>query len=341
MGIDLLFLLPVLLLFPALKNTDNENQAYISADTGLRMRGLAAATVVIHHLSQRVESGYLRYFFWFIGVFPVSVFLFYAGYGFMKRCCTDQNYGKGYLRRRLIPVLVPYLFLYPIYYLIGVIEGTPYTVSQFAEGIVSGDPVLLFTWYVFLIIFWYFWCAAMIRICGQDQKKLITGGILFVVIWCVVCSVLSYGIWWYNTAHILVMGMLWYSYEDKILNLIREKRNLVMTVSGICLALTYATPYLFRFQYPVFFVSTVSFIILMNCILMKYIPGNAAVVFLGKISYELYLIHGALITLLRGTGIFIENDFLFAAMVIFISVPLAFVFYQCFEKLLKRKNRTS
>ena len=74
MGIDLLFLLPVLLLFPALKNTDIENQAYISADIGLHMRGLAAATVVIHHLSQRVESGYLRYFFWFIGVFPVSVF---------------------------------------------------------------------------------------------------------------------------------------------------------------------------------------------------------------------------------------------------------------------------
>lgn len=313
---DLLFLLPFILLYPAERGDDNDRQAYISRQTGNHVRGIAALTVVIHHLSQRTGSGILRYFFWFAGVYPVSVFLFYSGYGLMKRYREIPGYDKGFLKRRLLPVLLPYCLMHPLYYLISVFSGAPYTLQDFIRGIVTGDPVVLFSWYSILIICWYLYFAFLMKVCRGSEGKMLAGGILFVVVWCLSCRMLSWGIWWYNTAHILPAGMFWCVYEEKILEWLSPRRKRIILVSAAVFALTYAVPYLFAWQYPLFFISTCSFTVLMNLLLMRRRPANKAADFLGNISYGLYLLHGALITLLRGNRIYIQSDFPFCVCVL-------------------------
>jgi len=58
--------------------------------------------------------------------------------------------------------------------------------------------------------------------------------------------------------------------------------------------------------------------------------------FLGNISFELYAVHGAVLTILRSSFIWIDNDLLFLIMVIIISIAFARILSSIFKKIDKR-----
>lgn len=64
---------------------------------------------------------------------------------------------------------------------------------------------------------------------------------------------------------------------------------------------------------------------------MKVRIGNAVLGFLGKISLELYLIHGAMILLLRSELVYIGSDVLFALAVLLSSVLAALLLNRLFK----------
>ena len=55
-------------------------------------------------------------------------------------------------------------------------------------------------------------------------------------------------------------------------------------------------------------------------------PYNRALMFLGSVSYELYLVHELFILLLRGKHIYIASDTLWIAAVLICSLIAAYLF---------------
>ena len=70
------------------------------------------------------------------------------------------------------------------------------------------------------------------------------------------------------------------------------------------------------------------FIPLVVVVLISYyvFPKNRLFIFLGNISYEVYLIHGAVLFLLRGNLIYIHPSYLYVFCVYLLTIILAYLF---------------
>ena len=301
---------------------------WLSKACGQCMKGWFSIAIILHHLSQRTGDGYVFRHFLFAGVFCVSCFLFYSGCGLMKSCLSKPDYEKHYLRRRILPVLVPFVIYNIILWFAYRYEGTVYSFADFIYGLSRGEPMAIFSWYVYFILLFYGVFYGLMKICRKDAKKMIRGAIVFNVIWIVFCFLRGFGVWWYNTAHIIIFGMYYGAFEDQCDAWISTRRRRLVPICTaavlICSWLPYVIPWFI--QLPVFIFSTVCFTLLMIALLMKRIPYNRALMFLGSVSYELYLVHELFILLLRGKHIYIASDTLWIAAVLICSLIAAYLF---------------
>ncbi len=319
---------------------ENE-KPWLSKACGQCMKGWFSIAIILHHLSQRTRGGYIFRHFLFAGVFCVSCFLFYSGYGLMKSCLSKPDYEKHYLRRRVLPVLVPFVIYSIILWFAYCCEGTVFSFADLMDGLSHGEPMAIFSWYVYFILVFYAVFCFLMKVCHKDARRMIRGALIFNVIWIVFCFMRGFGIWWYNTAHIIIFGMYYGAYEDPCDAWIRTNRRWIIPVCSLIVLVCSWLPYLIPwfFQLPVYIISTISFTVLMVAFLMKRVPDNAVLSFLGSISFELYLVHELFILLLRGKHLYIADDTLWIIAVMVCSITAAYLFRWISEPLKARLRR--
>jgi peptidoglycan/LPS O-acetylase OafA/YrhL len=237
-------------------------------------------------------------------------------------------------------VLPPYVLLTFLYRYLWLWEGTEYSAADIFQRILAGDPVDLFSWYVwFILVFCLFFALAM-KLTGKDETKMIIAGVFFWLVWYVFCRLMHYGIWWYDTAHTAVLGMLWYRHEERILQWLRKYR-LPAIIAGSILIVILSPLSLFSpfvWQLPLYILSTSVFVSVMNAVLLKHSPCNKALRFLGTVSYEMYLAHGLFVIGFRGTHIYLGNDALYTAAVLIFAVLSAVLLHRLASLLSVRRT---
>ena len=85
--------------------------------------------------------------------------------------------------------------------------------------------------------------------------------------------------------------------------------------------------------------AVISFCLVIMLFSMKIKCSNPVLSFLGKISLELYLIHGLFIQLFKGQLCMIQNDFLFIAAVLICSVVSAAILYYPLHAAVRRTQQ--
>ena len=80
-----------------------------SLETSKAVQGFAAVCIILHHLSQELaEKAGVLGDFEDLGVLFVGVFFFFSGYGLYTSLKTKENYLKGFLKKRLTTILIPF-----------------------------------------------------------------------------------------------------------------------------------------------------------------------------------------------------------------------------------------
>lgn len=316
----------------------HHEKPWLSRDVSSCMKGWFALMIIFHHLSQRTHDGFVFRHFLFIGVFCVSCFLFYSGYGLMKNCMSRENYERHFLKRRILPVLLPFVIYHILLWFAYLYEGTVYTFTDFVSLLAKGEPMAVFSWYVYFILLFYLVFCLLMKITGKNPRKMIAGALLFDVLYIIFCAARGFGIWWYDTAHIIVFGMYYAAYEEKCDAWITTHRKWLLPVCMFLVISLCALPYIlpWHFQLPVYLISTCAFTVMMIALLMKHDPSNPVLRFLGSISYELYLVHELFILLFRGNHLYMNGDFLWTLSVIVCSVLLAYLFQRALRPLLAK-----
>lgn len=321
------------------KNTSEK--PWLSKETGQCMRGWFAIAIIFHHLSQRTHDGLLFRLFLFVGVYCVSCFLFYSGYGLMKNCMRRKDYEKQYFRRRFLPVFLPFVLYNLILWSVYRWEGTFYTFHDFISLLWRGEPMAIFSWYVYFILLFYALFYLLMKVSGKNTERMIRGALIFDLIYILFCVWRGWGIWWYNTAHILIFGMYYAAHEERCDEWIQNRQKKLILVCGFILIAFSALPYIlpYRFQLPLYILITLSFTVLMIALLMRRVPDNPVLKFLGRIAYELYLVHEIFILVYRGSHIYMESDFVWTLAVLICSVILAYAYHQLFDGVLRLIRR--
>lgn len=336
----------LILCFYNVKFSDKKfNLDNLSRENTNSMKGLFAVSIIFCHLSELpyVES---FYFFRGTGSLAVSMFFFLSGYGLM--CSYEKNGLNNFFKKRISTVLIPFLFVQLFsfilfYYLPGVqglTEETYCIKNLLLKFIKTGRTLTVNAWYVYEILLMYleFWLAFKI---GSKNKK--AGTILIVVftllttvffgvftyktewlqVWAYTLPAFAYGIICQGSRRKKIESRLQKNYYAKLLIFIILTVLLFYSYKlfdkiDILQAHNINSTFLSRYLTSPFFVTTVLLVS------MKFKAKNVLLDKLGNISYELYLYHGFVYCLLRsGTFAYVENDTLFAVLVLLVTIDIS------------------
>lgn len=323
----------ILLLGSSLAKKGEWQEDPLSLESTKAIRGFCAVGIILHHLSQNLvemmpELGALA-IFKDIGVVFVGIFFFLSGYGLFKSFKTKDNYLKGFFRRRMSAILVPFYVCILVFI---ALQPRGFRVTNLIANLTGWHLINSHMWYIveiavlYIVFFFIFRFikkqGAAIAVMGVVTAAITIGslllghgGILFRDHWFM-------GEWWYNTTMLFFAGILFSKFEGAFMRFAKKFYVWLLPASVIIsVVFMYLTDYALKtysywtdvpgymgysdkficlaFQLPMVLFTTLTFVLIM----MKVKFGNPILKFLGTISLELYLIHNLFLTGLIDGGI--------------------------------------
>lgn len=324
-GTDYILLLFLALLLWRVQKVKDSRDTLVSVEDGQSLRGMAALMVVLHHMAPLTRNGVLLHRFLSLGPggLAVALFFFLSGYGLQKQYMKNREaYRQSFLKRRIPSILIPWGLFAILYRLTYYSLGKMYTLANLIDDLRQGIPFVAHSWYLMAILFFYllFWIhITLFRNCGQKHIRWMPFlGCGWYVLYALICIRLKFLMFWYDTAHLLPVGMFCAVYEEKILQMLKSRR-LYIGVTALSALLWVICTNIFSFGlsvnvYSLYLVSLVRlffFVVTVILLRQKIQVDNPTLRYLGKISMEIYLIHGLIFYLLRGDYFYLESEPLF------------------------------
>lgn len=255
----------------------------------------------------------------------VGVFFLMSGYGLE---CSYRRKGDayldGFLRKKVLKLLLPYLiviiawnieelFLYPN-------ESLADAWRQVKTGDTNG--ILPYSWYVIVAMLFYvvFWLSH--RWLKSEAMRFLAI-LVFWLAWFAATFLLHWGMHWYFTSHMFLVGIL-YCKAERLIK--RVHVNVWMTVMLLLAALGVTVP--FYFFSRMLFNTAFSLLCVSGITLWDY--RSKVLEFLGNISYELYIVQALPLFALKDSGL---SPSLTAVLCVCIDLVLAYVLHITVSKL--------
>ncbi len=323
---------PVLLLIGSKKISKGVwNDGFLSLDQSKAYQGFLAFCIMLHHIGQKTCASWIYPqsrvvhgldFFVPIGYIMVAMFLFYNGYGSGLSVATKKDYLKGYPVKRILPLVFYYYLMQVIYtiarYLIGQrIDGKQ--LAYYLSGAQLSNPN---AWYVIMLPFFYLAFYFAFRFIKKEGAAIAVVFICFLV-YIIAGTFIDHnswwvcGEWWYNSAILFPIGLLFAKHKEKIIGHLRRHYKLYLCLTIVLLYPLFAVSEIaqgvfsyygetwgapdkvFRRQICLLSQILVSldFVLLSLLLGMKVRIGNRFLKFMGGITLEFYLIHGLFVEL--------------------------------------------
>ncbi len=343
--VDIIFLIGIICLIIKRKSIFNANNDVLDKYNSNKIKGLLAILIIIHHLSIYIKDTILFKVFTVAGIIAVSAFFFYSGYGLMTNYLKKENYLKDFLNKRIMKIVIPYIIAI-IFTILAYLLTKQLTPRRIFNSLVEGEPVVRFSWYVLAIIILYvvFYLSAKFL----KKKKMINiavfgGTILYCI---VVNNILGFNNWWVNSCFAFFIGIYWASYKEKYAITLKDKNRIIRyaVILSIILFAIIGIQFLISGYNVMDIISNTSLaddimkepipVINMNiiCVVLLLVLFNTLekvrlddklFTFLGNISFEIYLYHGLVMYLLRNPCFYCRIDYIYAVLVIGLSIILA------------------
>lgn len=271
----------------SIKITDGQ---VLSKEVSKSIKGISAVEIMIGHLG--IATG-----FWFLypnrkaGILFVGVFFMLSGYGLMYNFMQKHGYMEHFLQRKLLSILIP---AYIVYLLYG-------TVDFCWGGVENGIRYLLFSqfyqrtnWYVFEILLFYFLFWVLYKFLSiRCANILLFVFTILLIAYCFYCHV---GNPWYGSSLCFSLG-IFYAQREKKWNQMLLRHYWVKDIFFICICII-GIVFFYVFGNDSVIgnpiarnLSAAAFSLWVLSILQKVRLEYPVFQWLGKISYEIYLLH--------------------------------------------------
>ncbi|MCR5591786.1 MAG: acyltransferase [Lachnospiraceae bacterium] len=297
------------------------------------MQAAAALMIIIHHTVQAITfygntyKGPITVWSSF-GIYFTSIFFFFSGFGLYKSITQKENYLDGFFSRRLPRIVIPFMLINLIFLFI-VPAGRITKIRHVFTSILGLTLLNTNTWFIVELVILYIAFYIAFRKSAAESAAL-RKIFLFTMALVIFSLLLGHdgseinghwfmGEWWYNTTLIFVMGLYFSKYEKSIKAFAEKHYKILLSVMTVLLIITFIAEEIIRLTFG-FYSETVNnpgygdklltmvsqtltcavFMCVLLLINMKIRFNNRALVFLGGISFEIFLIHDAFVELLPG-----------------------------------------
>ena len=343
--LDIIFLIGVICPIIKRKSIFNSNNDVLDKYNSNKIKGLLAILIIMHHLSIYIKDVILFKILTIIGIIAVSAFFFYSGYGLMTSYLKKESYIKDFLNKRIMKIVIPYIIAI-MFTGLAYLLTRQLTPRKIFNSLVEGEPIVRFSWYVLAIIILYvvFYLSAKFL----KKKKMINiavfgGTILYCI---VVNNVLGFNNWWVNSCFAFFIGIFWASYKERYTITLKDKNKIIRYAIILLIILFVIIGFQFftseyaamdiinntdladdimRQPIPVINMNIICIVLLFMLfnILEKVRLNDKVFTFLGNIFFEIYLYHGLVMYLLRNSCYYCRIDYIYAILVIGLSIILA------------------
>lgn len=303
------------------------NEEFMTLKQTKYIQGFIALCIMLHHVGQETCASWQDYelrpgleAFTQIGYLLVSVFLFCSGYGLYKSYKSKDDYLKGFIVKRIVPLIIAFYTSGWLYLIARVLMHEKMDGKKIFFYIIGWLQPSPFSWYVSVMPIFYLVFYLSFRFIKSEKAKIAV----------IVASVFAYtflgtyidhndywmrGEWWYNSVHLFWIGIIFARHEDKI---IENMKRFYLPLLYLSLLGSYVV-----FQLSEIITNTVSyygqynpeltktgvilnrwiclgsqmiaailFVFTILLISLKLRIGNKYLGFMGGITLEFYLMHG-------------------------------------------------
>ncbi len=320
----LLFVMAVLFCCGTWEANKSQDDCFSIRNSTL-IRGIAALNVVLCHLSLFYKGKVLSLFY-SLGNASVGLFFFLSGYGLMIQYLNKADYRCSFLKKRLTKIAIPYLIVTLLYWAFFFFSGERMSLAEVLSRFWKGDPIASYSWYMIAIITIYLFFYLFMFVCGQDKKKMILCNAILYLSLFYVYKKLGYAPYWRFSLHMYLIGVIWAVYRSSCERLLRQNKALIAALSLLISILTFG-------KEQFYFLFEISLLLLIAVFFLRFSYKNAFLAFSGKISMEIYLIHGLVIKSYR--LLLSDGTQLFHVPIILVLIYLsAYLLHLLFTKLL-------
>lgn len=295
----------------------------------LPLRGILATLVVIGHLDN-VISGQTKILMPFHMATPaVAVFFFMSGYGLMLSFSRGGGrYLQNFIAKASIKLLMPLLFTTCLYQGVLFILGD-FNIEKILIDLASGiEMPLIHSWYVYALFLFYLLFFIVFKY--NTSTKIWSGLILtllMLIYYVVTRYVLEWPFHWWITCMAFPMGFFYSRYEERIKMFLKDYFWVTLPVIITLLLIKLSS----GVDTPVF--AELPYVLLgpIVAIILYRIPlpvDNRMLNFLGALSFEIYLTHGAFEKLLRGS---FDSPYIYIFAVITATIVTSWILHNIYK----------
>ena len=289
----------------------------LSQSRSVAARGVLALLIVLHHYSTEMALPPTQLLYP-VGAMAVGVFFFMSGYGLSYSYAhKGDDYLRHFLPKRFSKIILPFFLAILAWQVEEIclygIEDLPNRWSMLAQGLTRGW--LPFSWYVWVALYYYIAFYLIFRFIRSPRLRWVA----MLTSWGVQVALVKYGFgwddYWYISSHLFVMGMIYQHAE----------RNLLRVNAYVWMALTLVLALLVRVDWhfsEIFF--DTAFALLFICGITLVDVRSKVLDFLGKISYEIYLVQGMSLFALKDTAFAIGIK---AILMLAVNIALAYLLH--------------
>lgn len=252
----------------------------------------------------------------------VVPFLFYSGYGI---ACSIQSKGSRYVAglpwQRLFKVWYHFAVAVALYLLLAVCMGKDYGLKRILLSFTGWDSIGNSNWYIFATLVMYLSTWLSFTLWRKDRRLACATLILLAVAYILGMRQVK-GIWWYDTALVYPLGVCYGMYRDRLEGWLQKKRILpwlALAVSGALFLLC------FKLQSRLFcreaMAVTFALTVLYGTMVLRI--GNPVLSFLGKYTFEIYILQRLPMIALRGC---FHDKYVYLAVSFAVTLLLAVLF---------------
>lgn len=308
----------------------NRQNIYYAFDkrATLPLRGILALLIVLHHFRILYPEDY-----WclsdlgFVGAPVCSVFFFLSGYGLMTSFWVDPISSlRNFPTKRILKLAPPMVLVILLNVFIHMIE------DLFNAGSVAN--VFEYSKYIFMPHFWFvivlMGCYFIFYFSSRLLKKpihiLISVGII-IGLYCILMSNIDdYATFWWVSTPGFFVGMCVVFIEKKKY-MLHSTSSHVFSILLIAISSIYYVIGFYNNILPIWGLQYICLLPIMVfvCTLQLPIYSNCVLNYMGKLSYEIYLVHVTVLITLRPL---IENNLIFLISTLIVTILLSKVIYK-------------
>ena len=335
----------ILLLITLLLYLLPQNKEYLNVKSTSGLRRFLALGIIFHHISPLVKTGEEFSNFSYMGTYIVSIFFFLSAYGLYVQNESRENYLDNFLVKRLSKIIVPFFIISLIYMFYRFVNGQLIDLNFFINLFKQGSTIIYNGWFVDIIILMYIFFYLSFKF-FQNKFLSIVFNTIFIICYICLAIKLGYNFWWYNSVLAFAIGLIWAKNQNKIDRFLEKYYFIVIVLVTVLLFVSHRYDILLKYlhiedsySYALAanldnIIFTIYFIIVF---LKKINFSNVYLNLIGRISFELYMIHGLVISMLA--KIFVSsrvNDVLFTLFVLIISLILAWIVNKIDKRIIQK-----